>query len=101
MGKVIEDAIAGPKAVDCTRRYCCFSRMWGWMGTLRMILNLVVSWSGEWDVLIDWAREWRSVMSRGCAWREREMWAVTKLNMLRRALFLTQTNWMALYKRSE
>jgi hypothetical protein len=66
-----------------------------------MILNLVVSWSGEWDVPIDWAREWRSVISRGRAWREREMRAVSEPNMLRRALFLTQTKLMALYKRSD
>jgi hypothetical protein len=66
-----------------------------------MILNLVVLWSGEWDVPIDSVREWRSVMSRGRAWREREMQAVAEPNMLRRALFLTQTKWMVLYKRSE
>jgi hypothetical protein len=66
-----------------------------------MILNLVVLWSGEWDVPIDWAREWRSVMSGGCLWREREMRAVAVPNMLRQALFLMQTKWMALYSRSE
>jgi hypothetical protein len=66
-----------------------------------MILNLVVLWSGEWDVPIDRAREWRSVMSGGRSWREREMQVVAVPNMLRRALFLMQTKWMALYSRSE
>ena len=66
-----------------------------------MILNLEVLWSGERDVPIERLREWRSMMSGGCSWRQREMRAVAVQNMLRRALFLMETKWMALYSRLE